>query len=188
METKLLPEIYEFSDEERAELVIKFNQYIQDPAKYPLAPAEKEKALRAANEHSKVKAYLTSIEAKLKRAELSDRCKSKKFAIDVANQVKPNDPLEAMLTDQLAAAHTAAMLLLSELYEENAFGDISDRSTNTAIKLMKAFQTGYETLHRVRNSGKQTIVVQHQNVQINGGQAVVANEIRSQPEGVGNEN
>ncbi|MDF2940227.1 MAG: hypothetical protein K0R66_869 [Gammaproteobacteria bacterium] len=66
----------------------------------------------------------------------------------------------------------------------------NDDLNNTVIdwgrtKISLAGFKGYETLHRVRNSGKQTIVVQHQNVQINGGQAVVANEIRSQQEGVG---
>jgi len=44
---------------------------------------------------------------------------------------------------------------------------------------MKTYQLGLQTLNQIKNSGKQTIVVKHQNVQVNGGQAIVGTEINA---------
>ena len=49
-----------------------------------------------------------------------------------------------------------------------------NRILGTAIRLMGAYQNGHATLARIRQGGRQVVVHQYQNVQVNeGGQAVV---------------
>jgi hypothetical protein len=58
------------------------------------------------------------------------------------------------------------------------------RLAGAASRLLTAFQQGMVTLDRIRAGGKQTIVVQH--VQVNdGGQAVVAGKMQAGKKGGG---
>ena len=57
------------------------------------------------------------------------------------------------------------------------------RLLGTATRMMTTFQTGLLTLQKLKQKGKQTVVVKHvQVVQVqDGGQAVVAGRIASEP-------
>ena len=97
-----------------------------------------------------------------------------------------------MLAAQLAALHmltmkNAATAASSVAKAADPHGNVSmqqcqianveaTRSTNAASRAAEAFQRGMLTLDRIRNGGRQNVVVQHVNVGT-GGQAVVAGTV-----------
>lgn len=93
--------------------------------------------------------------------------------------LKPSNPLEQMLIDEMTSLHSAGMGMLSQLtLQEGLSIDECNRIINASTKLLKCFQTGMITLHQYRNGGNQMITVKHQNVQINGGQAVISDVLQ----------
>ena len=91
------------------------------------------------------------------------------------SDLRPRSELEAMLGDQLAAAHNATLRLLqaacTRLNPETAM-----KLTVTACRVMNTFQEGLVVMHRLRH-GDQRVVVQH--VQVNDhAQAIVAEQSR----------
>ena len=110
------------------------------------------------------------------------------LGVDAADTIQAANSAELMLAHQLAAAHAGAMRLMGQLtnmllLQDNAIRTADGanlrvtRLAGAASRLMMAFQQGMVTLDRLRSGGKQTIVVQH--VQVNeGGQAVVAGKVR----------
>lgn len=100
------------------------------------------------------------------------------LGVDAADSIVATNSLEKMLAHQMAAAHEAAMRLLNQSLEHQgrarnpADSVEACRMANAAARLMSAFQDGMTTLQRIRTGGKQTVTVQHVNVQP-GGQAVV---------------
>lgn len=107
------------------------------------------------------------------------------MGVDAAESIKAENSIEKMLAHEMVAAHEAAMRLTNESLEcaqaargkpnaelrSMAYADAC-RLGNTAARLMSAFQDGAATLQRLRTGGKQTVTVQHVNVE-SGGQAVV---------------
>jgi hypothetical protein len=92
--------------------------------------------------------------------------------------IKPKDPIEAMLISQIISAHAASLDLYRRAWTaeqpfevRTKFLSLADRSARTVAVLA-------ESLAKLRNGGKQTVVVQHVNVG-EGGQAVVAGEINA---------
>ncbi len=94
-----------------------------------------------------------------------------------------------MLAQQMAAAHVVAMrmqaeaLELLQLYqrggrEHETLSIEAGRLMNAAARMMDTYQRGLLTLERLRNGGKQTVVVQHVTVS-DGGQAVVAGQVKA---------
>jgi len=80
----------------------------------------------------------------------------------------------------MAACHKTAMTLIQEAGEldfkyrldANTASMIQTRKLNSANRLIQTFQNAMITLQKVRTGGKQTVTVQH--VQVNdGGQAIV---------------
>ena len=56
------------------------------------------------------------------------------------------------------------------------------RLINASARMFDSFQRGALTLHRLRNSGRQTMVVQHVHIS-DGGQAVVAGQMKGRGRG-----
>ncbi len=94
-----------------------------------------------------------------------------------------------MLAHQMAAAHTVAMQLMGKANDFLALCKSWDttgrqqvqsieaaRMTAAGARLMETFQRASLTLERLRNGGRQTVVVQHVTVS-DGGQAVVTGAV-----------
>ncbi len=111
------------------------------------------------------------------------------LAIDAAHTVKADNSLEKMLAHQLALMHEMAMKVgnaamgeLGKIQHQTSYGNglkpgaatEFQRLTNSAARLMGAYQQGMLTLQRLRTGGNQTMTVQHVNVGA-GGQAVIGN-------------
>ena len=95
------------------------------------------------------------------------------FMLSIINDVAPRDGIERMLAVQMAATHvatirTAGMLACTDVLKQY---EAYDRAFN---KLTRTFAAQVEALRKYRNGGKQTVTVQHVNVE-DGGQAIVGN-------------
>ena len=130
------------------------------------------------------------IDASRARMELADRSGSLSMALDASKTITAANSLEKMLMHQAAAAHTAAMEFQAEgrellrAYKRTGYNHQSlsieaSRSMNSSARLMDTYQHALLTLERLRNGGKQTVVVQHVNVG-DGGQAVVAGQLKTE--------
>lgn len=127
-------------------------------------------------------------DASLERLNLAEDAGVLTLAVDAAETVQAQNSLEKMLAHQMAAAHGAAMRLVSRAESEMGRceyegsrarheGQLSaTRLLNTAGRLMSSFQDGMATLHKMRRGGRQVVTVQHVQVS-DGGQAVVAGAI-----------
>ncbi len=95
-------------------------------------------------------------------------------ALAMMEEIGPRDGLEGMLATQMVAVHNLSLECVKRagLPDQTVEG-VSD-NINRVTKLMRTFTAQMEALQRHRNGGKQTISVQHVNVE-NGGQAIVGN-------------
>jgi hypothetical protein len=132
-------------------------------------------------------------DASAQRMHLAKEAGALALGVDTADTIKAQNSAELMLSHQLAAAHAGAMKLMGQLtnmmmMQGNAMR--TDDSANVRVtrlagaasRLMLAYQQGLVTLDRLRAGGKQTIIVQH--VQVNdGGQAVVAGKVKPPAKG-----
>ena len=116
------------------------------------------------------------------------------MAADAVDTINSENSLERMLATQLAALHMLAMKNAATAASfaataANQHGGIhmhqrqianveATRSTNAAARASEAYQRGMLTLDRLRNGGRQNVVVQHVNVG-HRGQAVVAGAMQS---------
>ena len=121
------------------------------------------------------------------RLELAAEAGVLSVAVDAADTIQAANSLEKMLAAQLATLHMLAMKnavtartfaeKAADMYVPDNQRQIANteatRSTNAAARASEAFQRGMLTLDRLRNGGRQNVVVQHVNVG-NGAQAVVA--------------
>jgi hypothetical protein len=110
------------------------------------------------------------------------------LGVDAADTIQAGNSVELMLAHQLAATHAGAMRIMGQIntmmdYRSNAVAEDDSanvratRLAGAAARLMTAYQQGVIALDRIRTGGKQTIIVQH--VQVNeGGQAVVAGKMK----------
>jgi hypothetical protein len=95
-------------------------------------------------------------------------------ALSMLQGIKPVDELEGMLAAQMAAVHLISMNMAGRCMIEGQTVDGVNSCVNRITKLTRTFTNQMEALQRYRGKGKQTIQVQH--VQVNeGGQAVVGN-------------
>lgn len=89
--------------------------------------------------------------------------------------LKPDDPLEAMLGVQMIAAHRAAMNLYARA-ERAVASEMSleewNHTLNHAGKLTRTYIMGMDALNKHRGKGQQKVTVEHVHVH-QGGQAVV---------------
>jgi hypothetical protein len=117
------------------------------------------------------------------------------LGVDTADTIQAANSAELMLAHQLAAAHAGAMRLMGQVTNMMMMQQTAIRTDDganvrvtrlagAASRLMQAYQQGMVTLDRLRAGGKQTIIVQH--VQVNeGGQAVVAGKVKPRTRGGG---
>jgi hypothetical protein len=123
-------------------------------------------------------------EASMDRLKLADdgiQCVA--MAVDAAETIQARNSIEKMLAHQLAAAHKLAMTFAGKArqlvedeggpYQQDGIYVVeAARVANSSARMMDAFQKGALALHKLRTGGKQTVTVQHVNVN-DGGQAVV---------------
>jgi hypothetical protein len=113
------------------------------------------------------------------------------LALETARTVAPRNSLEQMLVDQLAGAHQLIMTLMAKSqhfaesvtsWDPKARQQLQSietaRLAGAVARAMDTFQRGMLTLERLRNGGRQVMVVQHVQVK-EGGRAVVAGAVKS---------
>ena len=134
-------------------------------------------------------------DASAQRMHLAKDAGALALGVDTADTIQAANSAELMLAHQLAAAHAGAMKLMGQvtnmmMLQDNAIRTDDGanlrvtRLAGAASRLMVAYQQGLVTLDRLRAGGKQTIIVQH--VQVNdGGQAVVAGKVKPRAKGGG---
>lgn len=95
----------------------------------------------------------------------------KAYAVAIVNEIGPQNAIEGMLATQMAAIHIATMRhsRLMAGAESLQQLEVHERVLN---KLARTYATQMEALRKHRNGGKQTVTVQHVNVE-EGGQAIV---------------
>lgn len=93
------------------------------------------------------------------------------FMLAMTIGAKPQDEIEAMLAAQMAAIHSATMMMARRLnhVENIPQQDSAERALN---KLARTFAAQVEALKRYRSSGEQKMTVEHVTVN-EGGQALV---------------
>jgi hypothetical protein len=129
---------------------------------------------------------MLTVDASRRRMELADKANVLEIGLDAAATIKAANSLEKMLAHEAAAAHTAAMEFQAEGrellrafkktgYVHQSLAIEASRAMNTSARMMSTYQNALLALERIRNGGKQTVVVQHQHVNVgDGGRAVVA--------------
>ena len=120
-----------------------------------------------------------AVSASLDRTSMLGQINCSGLGIDLANSLGVTNSMERMLAHQMAVCHRTALELMGEArnigynIDANTASTIQARKLNSANRLMQTYQQAMTTLQKVRSGGKQTMVVQH--VQVNdGGQAIVA--------------
>jgi uncharacterized protein YukE len=132
--------------------------------------------------------YVTA-RASQERLELAEAANALEAALDAADTIDPQNSVERMLAHQMAVLHRAVMKLAHRFEEQvdrlqgtidrdafQRFNVETCRTGSTLARMATAFQDAQITLHRLRNGGNQTVVVQHVRVS-DGGQAVVAGKV-----------
>ena len=141
---------------------------------------------------------LVTARASLERLNLAAEAGCLETAADAAESISAKNSLERMLAHQMAAAHKLAMTftqraLIHAHSSEYAHLSIDARTTHSieaarmagaASRMMSAFNDGLRTLERLRNGGRQVVVVQHVNVN-DGGQALVTGTVEAKAKGGG---
>ncbi|WP_299899962.1 hypothetical protein [uncultured Ruegeria sp.] len=95
------------------------------------------------------------------------------FMISIIHDIAPRDAVERMLAVQMAATHVATIRSARWLGATETIPQAQLHYTGFN-KLSRTFAAQVETLRKHRNGGKQTVTVQHVNVE-DGGQAIVGN-------------
>jgi hypothetical protein len=109
---------------------------------------------------------------------LTEFTKCRGLAADVNNKDHQKAVIERMLIDQMSSVHQLSMFVLSGCYDCLSANNFASR-INASARLMDIFQRGILTLHKLQNGSDQTVIVKHQQVNINeGGQAVIADEFK----------
>ncbi|KAJ04129.1 hypothetical protein [Sulfitobacter mediterraneus] len=112
----------------------------------------------------------------LKANEASDDFASndeRSFMLEAIKELAPRDAVERMLSVQMAATHVA--LVRSARWLANADTLVQTEAHYSGYnKLARTYTAQMEALRKHRNGGKQTVTVQHVNVE-DGGQAIVGN-------------
>lgn len=130
---------------------------------------------------------MLAADASLARLNLARDANVLTLAVETAQDAGAETAMQKMLAHQLAAAHPLAMELLtlasSEAQKHRVAAHVNTgalaeaaRTTVAAARLMDSFARAALALDRLRNGGRQTVMVQHVTVG-DGGQAVVAGSV-----------
>ncbi len=134
------------------------------------------------------------------RLELANKADALASGLDLADTVEARNSAEKMLCHQMAAVHRSAMTMLAHVnkrleYMESGLLMQRDmdrlqslnveicRLAGTITRMMNTYQQGMTTLQKMRTGGTQRVIIERmQQVNVgDGGQAVVANEIKAKP-------
>ena len=129
---------------------------------------------------------ILTVDASLNRVELAAGARALALGLDAGETIKARNSLELMLAQQLGAAHAMAMRLADRAHvqldaaaschhhEHRREASVeAARLSGASARMMETFQRGVLALERLRNGGKQVVVVQHVNVS-GDGKGVVA--------------
>ena len=121
-----------------------------------------------------------SVDASEHRTALLARAGVLSAGIDTAKSARAHNSIEKTLCYQMAAVNAAGMELLIRAQEHpSAPPSEAARLYNVAARLFETYQSACDTLLKLKNRGRQRVVVQHQQVNVgSGGQAVVAGTIK----------
>ena len=117
-----------------------------------------------------------ALAASLERTDLLQKSEILALGIDTAQSIEGATSIEKMLAHQMALAHKLAFHFANKALERRDTVEVS-RLINASARMMAACQAGAMTIQRLRTGGKQTVVVQHQNFNVNTEQAVVAGTV-----------
>jgi hypothetical protein len=95
-------------------------------------------------------------------------------ALALIQAVAPKDEVEAALAVQMAATHSAAMMVLVRLGGGHGGERRVAALGSAAARLMRAYTHQVETLRRLRHGGAQLIRIERVDVN-DGGQAIIGN-------------
>lgn len=95
------------------------------------------------------------------------------FLVAAVSEINPRDGVERLLAVQMAATHVALVRAGRWMATADNLAQ-SQAHTSGFTKLARTYTTQMEALRKHRNGGKQTVIVQHVNVE-GGGQAIVGN-------------
>ena len=95
------------------------------------------------------------------------------FMVAAIAEIKPRDGVERMLAVQMAATHVAMIRAGRWMANADNLAQVQTHTTRYN-KLARTYTAQMEALRKHRNGGKQTVTVQHVNVE-DGGQAIVGN-------------
>lgn len=95
------------------------------------------------------------------------------FLVAAVMEIKPRDGVERMLAVQMAATHVAMVRAGRWMANADNLAQVQAH-TNGYNKLARTYTAQMEALRKHRNGGRQTVTVQHVNVE-GGGQAIVGN-------------
>ena len=109
-----------------------------------------------------------------READPDESLRATNHALSIFYEIKPEDPVEAMLICQLVGVHNTAMDLLQKSQAAYLSFERRQQAMNQAVKLTRTYALQMEALKKYRNGGQQTVTVQHVNVG-SGGQAIVGN-------------
>ena len=93
----------------------------------------------------------------------------------MVHALNPQSPLEGLLASHAVASHTMAMSAIRRA-QDCEWLNQEEHCIKIATKLMNVFVKQTEALQKLKNGGRQQIVVQHVNVEA-GGQAALAGVI-----------
>ena len=95
-------------------------------------------------------------------------------ALSIFYEIKPKDPVEAMLVSQMIGVHNTSMDLLQKAQAPYASFERRQQAMNQAVKMARTYALQMEAFKKYRTGGQQTMKVEH--VHINeGAQAVIGN-------------
>ncbi len=95
-------------------------------------------------------------------------------AVELFEELKPQDAAESMLAAQMVGTHTAALECLRRAAAESQTFEGRDVYLKHAQKLMALYTQQLATLNKHRGKGQQKVTVEYVNVEP-GGQAIVGN-------------
>lgn len=129
----------------------------------------------ATDDTDQAKALLSQILYALNEKEVRDDQNQdmRNLAITLIHEAAPRDAFERMLVVQMVTTHIATMRAGKWLANSDMIPQTQAIST-AYNKLARTFTTQMEAIRKHRNGGKQTVTVQHVNIE-DGGQAIVGN-------------
>lgn len=164
------------SGEPKSKLGVKLNGSPEDGQNITVADENALKTIFGTKHAEMANALLSHCFKVLKGNEASDEFPAhdeRSFMLTAVAEIQPRDTFERMLVVQMAATHVAMIRSGRWLaHTEN----VEQVKTHYAgyTKLARVYVAQMEALRKHRTGGKQTVTVQHVNVE-DGGQAIVGN-------------